>query len=123
MQLGVSFESLSPDSGHPLLYCLIPRIAHLLGEGDNAIRLPAILFGLLAIPLIYILGNLLAGERTTPIPAVLAALSPFRIWYSQDTRMYSALVMYSAICMLVYGGTLRPESRRGTGVTLDSAYR
>jgi uncharacterized membrane protein len=108
-----SFEVLVADGVHPPLYYLIQRIALPLGEGEAAVRMPAMLFGLIAIPLMFMLGNLLAGERTGLIAATLTALSPFHIWYSQEARMYSALMMLSILCMLAYVRLLRSDRSRG----------
>ncbi len=108
-----SFDVLIADGVHPPLYYLIQRIALPLGEGEAAVRLPAMLFGLIAIPLMFMLGNVLAGERTGLIAAALTALSPFHIWYSQEARMYSALMMLSILCMLAYVRLLRPDRGRG----------
>lgn len=108
-----SFEVLIADGVHPPLYYLIQRIVSPLGEGEAAVRLPAMLFGLAAVPLMFLLGNLLAGERTGLIAATLTALSPFHIWYSQEARMYSALMMLSILSMFAYVRMLRPGRNRG----------
>jgi uncharacterized membrane protein len=108
-----SFEVLVADGVHPPLYYLVQRIALPLGEGEAAVRMPAMLFGLLAIPLMFMLGNLLAGERSGLIAATLTALSPFHIWYSQEARMYSALMLLSILCMFAYVRLLSPDRSRG----------
>ncbi len=116
LPISFSFEVLLADGVHPPLYYLIQRIALPLGEGEAAIRMPAMVFGLIAIPLMFVMGNLLAGERTGLIAAALVTLSPFHIWYSQEARMYSALMMLSILCMVAYVRMLRPDRRRGTEI-------
>jgi uncharacterized membrane protein len=116
LPISFSFEVLIVDGVHPPLYYLIQRIALPLGEGEAAVRMPAMLLGLLAIPLMFCLGNFLAGERTGLIAATLTALSPFHLWYSQEARMYSALMMLSILCMLAYARLLRSDRSRGTEV-------
>ncbi|MFQ5921955.1 MAG: glycosyltransferase family 39 protein [Anaerolineales bacterium] len=113
LPLAFSMNVLISDGVHPPLYYLIQRIALLLGEGEAAVRLPAMLFGLLAVPLMFLLGNLWAGERTGLIAAALIVLSPFHIWYSQEARMYSALMTLSILCMFAYTRLLQPGRHRG----------
>ncbi|MFV2044959.1 MAG: glycosyltransferase family 39 protein [Anaerolineales bacterium] len=116
LPLAFSMEVLIADGVHPPLYYLIQRIALPLGEGEIAVRLPAIFFGLLAVPLMFLLGNLWAGERTGLIAAALIVLSPFHIWYSQEARMYSTLMALSIMSMFAYTRLLHTGRHRGTEV-------
>ncbi|MCB0214178.1 MAG: glycosyltransferase family 39 protein [Anaerolineae bacterium] len=60
-------------------------------------------FGLLLIPLTYSLARLLGGETVALWSALLVAVSPYHIWYSQEVRMYTlgaALGMAAAYCLV-----------------------
>ncbi|RYE09424.1 MAG: hypothetical protein EOP22_09085 [Hyphomicrobiales bacterium] len=69
----------------------------LLGEDEWVLRLPAAIFGALAIPAVYWLGSLSAGRHAGFIGAILVALSSFAIYYSQEARMYSLLMFAAAL--------------------------
>ena len=61
--------------------------------------LPSLLAGVATIPIVYAIG-LRVSRRAAFVAALLAALSPFLIWFSVELRAYSLLVA------LVAGSTL-----------------
>ena len=68
------------------LFCIIPW-----GQSEFWLRLPSVLWGLLAVPLIYQLGRTSFDRRTGLLAALLLAISPYHIWYSQELRNYAML--------------------------------
>lgn len=70
---------------------------HLFGLSDWSLRLPALLLGIAAIPAVYWLGCVASGRVAGLIAAALTALSPFAIIHSHDARMYSLLLLASAL--------------------------
>jgi hypothetical protein len=60
------------------------------GDGEFALRFPALCFGVLAVAILACLGRRLALPPAAPrIGATLLAVSPYAVWHSQDARMYS----------------------------------
>ncbi len=55
LELAFSFELLVSDGVHPPLYDLNQRIALPLGESEAAVRILAMVFGVLTVPLMYTL--------------------------------------------------------------------
>ncbi len=49
----------------------------------------SLFFGMLLIPLTYVLTRRLAGRKAAMIAAALVAFSPYNLWYSQEVRMYT----------------------------------
>lgn len=109
------FHLLVTEDIHPPLY---PTLLHfwmsIAGNGEFAVRLPSVVFGVLLIPLIYQTGRrleLLAGLRgRLPVSlvglvgATIAATSAFYIGYSQEARNYMAVTfmgMLSSYLLLV----------------------
>lgn len=79
---------------HPALYYLIIHATRpLFGLSDFAFRYPSVLFGVLFIPLIYQFGRRLSGVTVGLIVALLAAVNPLQVYYSQEARMYTLLVL------------------------------
>lgn len=98
------------EAYHPPLYyiLLMPwlRIAH----SEFLLRLPSAVLGALTIPLTYALTRRLWEERTALISAWLVALSPLLVWYSQELRSYSLLVLLSVVSLLLLTWLLESPS-------------
>ncbi|MFQ5342357.1 MAG: glycosyltransferase family 39 protein, partial [Anaerolineae bacterium] len=90
--------ALVSGSDHPPLYFLL---LHLWLRGtafgqpatEYLVRYPSVIFGVLLAPLIYVFGRQLLGEHAGLLAALLIAISPFHVWYSQETRMYTLVAV------------------------------
>lgn len=78
---------------HPPVYFVITHYWFKLGHSEFMMRFPSMLFGVAAVPLVYALTSRLFDRRTAALAALVAALSPIHIWYSQEARMYSLQVL------------------------------
>jgi len=82
----------------PPLYFLILRFAQwIFGDSEWALRLPSALAGCLCIPAIYLLGKRLYSEREGLIAALFLAVLWAPIYYSQEARSYSMLILLSIL--------------------------
>ncbi len=75
-------------------------------------RLPAALAGVLGIVMMYATTRRILGDERIAIGAALfTAVAPFAIWYSQEARMYSLLLLlalaYVWACWGLIDGTVR----------------
>lgn len=84
---------VTTDTHPPLYYLIIHLTRQLFGLSDFAFRYPSVLFGVLLIPLLYQFGRRLGGRGLGLIVALLAAVNPLQIYYSQEARMYTLLVL------------------------------
>ena len=81
-----------------LLYSVLARLSVVcFGESAWAIRLPAALFGIGAIPALYFMARQITSEREALLASALLAFSYHHIWFSQDARGYSAMVFFSLL--------------------------
>jgi mannosyltransferase len=71
-----------------------------LGQSDFFVRLPSVVFGLLAIPAIYVLGARLFDRKVGIIAALLLAVHALHIEYSQEARSYSLAVLLAILSSL-----------------------
>ena len=98
---------------HPFGYFLIEHYAlEVWDTSEFSLRLASAWAGTATIPLIYIIGSLLAGRRVGLWAAILLAIAPFHIRYSQEARGYAiqvALAAASAACLLL---ALKRRQRR-----------
>ena len=67
---------------------------------EQFLRSISALAGLAAIRVCYLLGRELFDRRVGYVTALLVAVSPFAVWYSQEVRNYSLLILFSAAATL-----------------------
>ncbi len=84
---------VTTDTHPPLYYLIIHLTRRLFGLSDFAFRYPSVLFGVLLIPLLYQLGRRMGGRMVGLVAGLLAAVNPLQVYYSQEARMYSLLVL------------------------------
>ncbi|MER3545531.1 MAG: hypothetical protein C4311_13270 [Chloroflexota bacterium] len=78
---------------HPPLYHQLTYLWSLFaGRSELALRLFSIFAGVLSIPLTYQVGRQLSGRAVGLVGALLVALAPFSVHYSQEARMYSLIM-------------------------------
>jgi hypothetical protein len=82
---------------HPVLFYAIAYAARQEGSGEKAIRVPALIFGVLSIPLLGTLGWRLFGWRAGLLAAFLLTFSIYHIDFSQDARSYTLLLFWSLL--------------------------
>jgi len=83
---------------HPPLYPLLLFFwLRLVGASAFATRALSVLIGLLAVPLVFVFAQRLvpARPRVKWFAALLAAVSPLLIYYSQETRMYESVAVFA----------------------------
>ena len=56
------------------------------GDSTVLVRLPSLVLGTAAIPVVFLLGRRVAGTRVGLFAAAILALSPFAIFYSTEAR-------------------------------------
>lgn len=90
-------KALALDSSPPLYYWLLHFWMMALGESEAAVRLPAVVLGVLLIPATALLARRLAGEPAAVTAAWLVAATPIAVQFSQQARMYMLLPLLAAI--------------------------
>jgi mannosyltransferase len=101
------------DPGNPPLYYSLLHGWLVLGDNEASLRLLSALFGVLTIPLVYALGRTIRDHRLGIVTALLFAISPFQVWYSQEARAYSLLTLGATSAMLGVANLLRHPERSG----------
>lgn len=126
----MTWAMLRPDAGlllgrqlldeiqGPLYLAAAWPLAREFGLSEFWLRAPAALAGLLAVPLAGLLGRRLCGARTGRLLALLLAVSPFHLWYSQEARGYSFLMFFAILSTLAF---LRLAEAPGGGRALGYA--
>jgi uncharacterized membrane protein len=102
------------DPGNPPLYYSLLHGWLAFGDGEASLRLLSTLFGVLTIPLVYALGRTIRDHRLGIVGALLFAISPFQVWYSQEARGYSLLTLGATLAMVGVAYLLRHPERSGS---------
>src|SRR4051794_39622457 len=96
----------------PLYYVLAWPWAHVVGTQEAALRALSALLGAAAVPVAYLTGRELASHAVGLITAGLVAFNPLLVWYSQEARPYSLLVLLCALSLLFFARALRRRRPR-----------
>lgn len=80
---------------NPPLYYIILHYWSSVSPGLTGARILSVFFGLMSIIMIYLLGLRTMGPKIALTAALLCAVSPFQVYYSQELRMYSLLSFLS----------------------------
>ncbi len=77
--------------------------ARVFGDGEVSLRAVSLLFGVATIPATYAAARALGQRRTTGlVAALIVAVHPMLIWYSQEARPYSLLALFGALSICAY---------------------
>jgi mannosyltransferase len=99
---------------HGPLYSLVLHFwCSLAGGGEWALRLPSALFGAALVPATARLAERWLGRATAVPAAWLTAGAPFLVWYSQEARNYSLLMLCAVWSALALLGLGRRVTARG----------
>jgi len=97
-----------------ILYAVLTHFLIRLGDTEFWLRLPAMIFGAAAVPILFRIGERIGGWRCAVACGLLAAASPFNIFHSQEMRFYSLFILASATFLLCTINYLdRPRSFGG----------
>lgn len=100
---------------HPPLFVLFMHYWNgVFGDGEVAMRVPAMISGLLCIPLTYWTGYRLLGKGPALFAAALLTLSPVHVWYCTEARLYAPMItttLFAFGCVDRLTDPLRPRQR------------
>lgn len=82
---------------YPVGYALIGLAVRLFGSNEFAARLMPAVAGAISVPALYLIGRKLFSERAAILSAVLLALSSYHIFFSQEARYYSLMMLLAML--------------------------
>ncbi|HEX9093515.1 MAG TPA: glycosyltransferase family 39 protein, partial [Coriobacteriia bacterium] len=98
-------HNVHPPLFHTLLHYWIVEF----GRSEVVVRIFAVTWGIAAIPLAYWAARALYDRRVALLAAAIVALSPCFIWYAQEARMYTMMLVFA---LLSTGAMWRALDRR-----------
>ena len=102
-----SLADFPGDNKHPLFSLLAHASVAVFGEHAWSVRLPALLFGVATVPLLYKLGLAVTRPAESLAAAALLAVSYHHVWFSQNARGYTMLAFWAALTTLLLVHAMR----------------
>jgi uncharacterized membrane protein len=103
------------------IYYVLLRPWLRLSDAAWWVRLLSALVGVAAVPVVYWIGRELLPRRAGLIAALLLAINPFDIRYSQEARSYSLVVLLVGISFLSFFRCMRQRSAWWTAAYVVSS--
>lgn len=98
---------------HPLgYYTLLWGWMKVFGKSLIAVRMLSVLAGIAAVYLVHMIAGELFDTKTADLSALIAALVPFHVHYSQEIRMYAFLALWLLLATYSYLRGMRSGDRR-----------
>jgi 4-amino-4-deoxy-L-arabinose transferase-like glycosyltransferase len=84
-------------------YCFLTEFfLNILGVSPLSLRLPAFVFGIISIPILYFPFKALLGRSVALLAVFLMAISPWHIYLSQLARWYTLLLLVSGLSLFSF---------------------
>jgi mannosyltransferase len=111
-----SFVQIARDAAHdihpPLYYELLRVWTGIFGTSEAALRSFSALLGTLLVLVVFGLGACLFNRATGLAAALIAAVAPFQIYYSQEARMYILVALQVALATWLFWWFIAQEDTR-----------
>lgn len=98
------FSELQGDFHTPLYHVLMWAWVHLLGFSEIVLRLPSVFFGVATIYVVYLIAKNIFSKKHlfAELSALLMAVAPFHIYYSQEARPYALVTFLTSLSMYFF---------------------
>lgn len=118
------------ESSPPLYFALATLWTRLFGDGDAALRSLSALAGTATVAIVYLIVRELGqGRGVARLAALLTAVNPFLVWYSQEARPYALFAFFGALSLLCLARALHRGNTRdllffglAAGATIATHY-
>lgn len=105
--LGDVLAEIPRTEATPFVYYVVAWAwGSVFGLGEVGLRLLSAIAGTAVIPVAYAAAVGLVSRRAGIVAAGLVATNPLLVWYSQEARSYSLLVLLGAASLLAFGHAL-----------------
>ncbi|MFC4544128.1 glycosyltransferase family 39 protein [Halosolutus amylolyticus] len=110
------------DPHPPLYYLLLSGWTAIFGTSELATRLLSALVGVATVVVCYGVGRRLFDREVGAIAALLVAVSPFHVWYSQEVRMYNLLALLTVLSFYWFVRLQTAKPRDEGGIRDEIGY-
>ena len=121
--LAETFQRNTTENSAPPFFPLLLALVTGANATETALRLPAAIAGILAIPAIWVLARQYLPVALALVPPLLVAIAPTQLEFSQQVREYSLSFTVSVLLILACQRFLDvPSARRALGLALILAF-
>ncbi len=110
------FRFASTDFHPPLYYLFMKAWTSLFGYSEIALRMPSVLFSLIAGWFVYLIGNIVINKKSGVWAAAFFLFNPLIVYYSQEARMYSMATCFLTVAVYLFIQIISHLSRGESGV-------
>jgi hypothetical protein len=117
--LGETLRVAGGDPSPPLYYALLHVAIPVLGDGSFGLRLPSVILGALAIPLVYLTmreGQFVRADALAA--ALLTATSAMLIYYAQEARSAALATFLATLAIFLTARLIERGGRLAAGLPL-----
>lgn len=100
LQSQKSFLQITREVRTPIHFCIV-HIFSWFGTGTFTLGIPSVIFGLASIYLVYLLGKKIVGKNLGILAALLLAISPMHIEFSQQILYFSYYCFFSLLSLFL----------------------
>ena len=100
--IGNMLAEISTADHPPLYFIVLHSWMKMAGRSEFSVRYLSLTWGVIAVALLFKLGERFVGRGVGFWAALLLSISPFHIWFSQETRMYTMAVTLSLASVYVF---------------------
>jgi 4-amino-4-deoxy-L-arabinose transferase-like glycosyltransferase len=109
---GMLHSVIHRETTPPLYFVLAWLWAKVFGSDEAAVRSLSALAGTVTVPVAYLAAKELVSRRAGVATALLVAVNPLLVWYGQEARSYSLLVLLCALSLVCVARSLRAREER-----------
>src|SRR5947209_15218839 len=130
MHFGSMLTGVARDESTPPLYYILAWVwSRVFGTGEAGLRALSALFGTATVAVVYAVAKDLASRGAALLAALLCALSPWFVYYSQEARAYALVALLVSISFWCFVRALRAAAPRtlvawalASGLTICAHY-
>lgn len=103
-------KSTKTDANPPLYYIILHLWIKMFGDSEASVRFPSVIFGIITVIILYKLCLKFWDEKVALISSLIAGISVFQVFYSQEARMYALMCLLSVFSFFYFLEILENES-------------
>lgn len=90
-----------PDKHPPAYQILLFLVERTCGDSALALRIPSVIAGIFTLFFVFFIGKRMFSESIGLLATAMLAVSPVHIWYSQEARAYSILILLTSASVYI----------------------
>lgn len=97
------FQNIPPARNWiPVSVLMTAQMLNAWGISEWSARLSSMVIGILTLPILYIPTRKIFGSRVALIAVLLLALTPWHIFWSQNARFYTSLMLFYSLALFAF---------------------